>query len=151
VTVRELPGLTALAIRETVAFTDGGAWCEAVYPELHAALDALGVAAAGPDSALWDDAFFTEGEGEAVAFVPVAVDLPRLAGGSGRTSGVVLPAINVASTVHTGPFDDLDQTYGALGTVVAERGIGLEGPIREIYLADDRCEVCWPVTRGAAT
>jgi DNA-binding transcriptional MerR regulator len=150
VTVRELPALTALAIRETVTFTDGGAWCEAVYPELHAALDALGVAATGPDSALWADAFFTEGAGEAVAFVPVAVDLPRLAGGSGRSSGLVLPATNVASMVHAGPFDDLDQTYGALGTVVAERGIGLEGPIREIYLADDRCEVCWPVTRGAA-
>jgi effector-binding domain-containing protein len=52
--------------------------------------------------------------------------------------------------VHSGPFDDIDQTYGALGTIVAERGIGSPGPIREHYLADDRAEVCWPVARPAA-
>ena len=47
--------------------------------------------------------------------------------------------------LHEGPFDDLDQTYGALGTVVAELGLGADGPIREIYVADDQAEVCWPV------
>ena len=47
--------------------------------------------------------------------------------------------------------DDLDQTYGALGTTVAELGLGTPGPIREIYLADDRAEVCWPITQGDTT
>ena len=61
-----------------------------------------------------------------------------------------LPATRVAAMVHDGPFDDLDQTYGALGTVVAELGLGADGPIREIYLADDRAEVCWPITQGGA-
>jgi len=150
VTVRTLPALDALAIRQTVAFDAGGAFCDTVFPELHAALDALGVAAVGSDGALWDDAFFIDGEGLAVAYVPVAVDPSRLAGpAAGRATPLTLPEVAVASMVHTGPFDDLDQTYGALGTVVAERGIGLDGPIREIYLADDRCEVCWPVTQGA--
>ena len=36
--------------------------------------------------------------------------------------------------LHSGPAGDTDQTYGALGTVVAERAIGVEGPIREYYL-----------------
>jgi effector-binding domain-containing protein len=58
--------------------------------------------------------------------------------------------------VHRGAFADLDQTYGALGTYVAEREIGLAGPIRENYLVtaydiDDESrhltEVCWPVFR----
>jgi effector-binding domain-containing protein len=53
--------------------------------------------------------------------------------------------------VHTGPFDDIDQTYGALGTIVADRGIGAPGAIRENYLADDRAEVCWPVVADSAT
>jgi effector-binding domain-containing protein len=48
--------------------------------------------------------------------------------------------------VHDGPFSELDQTYGALGTVVAERGIGADGPIREHYPSPDRTEVCWPIT-----
>ena len=48
----------------------------------------------------------------------------------------------------------MDQTYAALGTHVAERKLGADGPIREHYLvtADDtddpgqlRTEVCWPV------
>ena len=36
--------------------------------------------------------------------------------------------------MHSGPFADSDQTYGMLGTVVAERAIGVEGPIREYYV-----------------
>ncbi len=150
ISIRSLPAVGALTIREQVGFDDGGAWCNAVFPELHATLDLLGVEALGPDGALWDDAFFTDGAGEAVAYVPVALELAKRTGDrGGRIAGVTLPATTVASMVHVGAFDDLDQTYGALGTVVAERGIGLAGPIREIYIADDRCEVCWPVTQGA--
>ena len=56
--------------------------------------------------------------------------------------------------VHTGPIDDLDQAYGALGTEVATRGIGVEGPIREHYVISPldthsvneiAIEVGWPV------
>jgi hypothetical protein len=53
-----------------------------------------------------------------------------------------------------GALGELDLTYGALGTFVSEREIGVPGPIREHYLmtgahsADEsqhRTEVCWPV------
>ena len=64
----------------------------------------------------------------------------------GRSRVLDVPETRVAVMLHEGPFDDLDQTYGALGTVVAELGLGAPGPIREIYLGDDRAEVCWPVT-----
>jgi hypothetical protein len=53
--------------------------------------------------------------------------------------------------VHEGSFDDLDQTYGALGTYVSEHGIGLPGPIREHYATTDRAEVCWPIDGRPAT
>ena len=67
---------------------------------------------------------------------------------------VTIPAAELAITVHHGPLGDLDQTYGALGTIVAERALGVDGPIREHFLVtpDDtadqrqyRTEVCWPV------
>ena len=61
-----------------------------------------------------------------------------------------LAAATVAVLVHDGPFADLDQAYGALGTLVAERGIGGPGPIREHYLTETSTEVCWPVSIGAA-
>ncbi len=56
--------------------------------------------------------------------------------------------MTVAVLVHDGPFADLDQTYGALGMAVTERGIGDVGPIREHYLNATTTEVCWPVAIG---
>ena len=140
VSYRTLPATTVLAARATVAFDDAAAWLDGVYAELHGSLDGAGVTPAGPDGALYHDAFFTEGVGEVMAYVPVPAPT--------ALETIELPATRVAAMVHEGPFDDLDQTYGALGTVVAELGLGVEGPIREIYLADDRAEVCWPVTQG---
>jgi DNA-binding transcriptional MerR regulator len=149
VAYRTLPAAPALAIGATVGFDDCGDWLEVAYPELHRALDAAGLSPAGPDGALYHDAFFTDGDGEVVAFVPVADAAGLDPAERGRVHALELPATRVATMVHDGPFDDLDQTYGALGTVVAELGLAAEGPIREIYLADDRAEVCWPITQGA--
>ena len=59
-----------------------------------------------------------------------------------------------AVATHHGSFEDLDQTFGALGAAVAERAIGVRGAIRENYLVGafdtpdaqrHRTEVCWPV------
>jgi effector-binding domain-containing protein len=67
-----------------------------------------------------------------------------------------IPAAELAVAVHTGTLADVDQTYGALGICVAEREIGVGGPIREQYLvtpfdtedeSDLVTEVCWPVVR----
>ena len=66
------------------------------------------------------------------------------------------PRPTCAIAMHSGPFSELDRTYGALGSYVAEHARVVEGPIREHYLvtADDtddpaeyRTEVCWPVAR----
>jgi effector-binding domain-containing protein len=94
----------------------------------------------GPDGALYPDEVFEEGAGEITAFVPVRGGAPTVSD---------LPATTVAVLVHDGPFSDLDQAYGALGTAIAERGIGGPGPIREHYLSSTGTEVCWPVTSGA--
>jgi effector-binding domain-containing protein len=70
----------------------------------------------------------------------------------GNQFGVFIRHARVAA--HKGSLADLDLTYGALGTYVAEREIGVDGPIREHYLVtesdtDDESrlvtEVCWPV------
>jgi effector-binding domain-containing protein len=60
--------------------------------------------------------------------------------------------------MHEGGFAELDRTYGALGTYVTERELGVDGSIREYYVVspfdtDDearyRTEVCWPVFHTA--
>ncbi len=89
-----------------------------------------------------------------VAFIPVSAEFP----GAGRVSMTDVPEAELAVALHRGPFADLDRTYGALGTYVAERELGVEGPIREYYLvspldtADEsahRTEVGWPVFQTA--
>jgi len=137
VEVRRIALTRVLLTRAAVAFEDCGEWLEPALAGLHAAAETAELAVAGPDGALYPDEFFETGTGEVTAFVPVARDAVDV---------VRLPATTVAVLVHDGPFADLDQAYGALGTVVAERGIGGSGPIREHYLTDTNTEVCWPVT-----
>jgi effector-binding domain-containing protein len=88
--------------------------------------------------------------------MPVA--RPQRVGKAGRAQPLVIPACELAVLVHEGPFADIDRTYGALGAFVAERAIGVDGPMREYYLvtaldtADEtrhRIEVGWPVFRTA--
>jgi effector-binding domain-containing protein len=99
---------------------------------------------------LYPAEFFQLGAGEVVAYVPVTEEL----GSAGRTRMLEVPPAELAVAVHKGAVADLDQTYGALGTYVAEREIGVDGPIREQYVVsafdtDDESrhvtEVCWPV------
>ena len=92
---------------------------------LHDAADRSGASIIGSDGALYVDEFFEDRLGEVTAFIPVSA----VADGGAST----LPACTVAVSRIDGPFDDLDRTYGALGSIVAERGIAGTGPIREHY------------------
>ena len=66
--------------------------------------------------------------------------------------------MDLAIAVHRGPLREADRTYGPLGTHVAERALGVEGPIREHYLISDedttdesqlQTEIGWPIRRMA--
>lgn len=141
VSFRTLEPTLAIAIREHVQFSDAEQWCDAAYAELHALLASRAATAAGPDGALYAGAFFEQGAGEIVTFVPVHGDVVT----RGRATQMEVPGFEAAIAVHGGAFADLDQTYRTLGTRVAADGIGGPGPIREHYLADDTIEVCWPI------
>jgi DNA-binding transcriptional MerR regulator/effector-binding domain-containing protein len=149
---------TAVAISEPVAMDDIETWWTEAFDELHRGLGPSTAVRAGPDGALYPTEFFEEELGEVVAFIPV-VDM---ATPSGRAQLIEIPGAELGITVHSGAFSELDQTYGALGTFVAEREIGVQGPIREHYVVsftetDDeslhRTEVGWPVfhTKGDQT
>ena len=88
--------------------------------------------------------------GEIVALVPVE---PGHEVG-GRVEPLQLPRVEYAVAVHEGSLENVDRTYAALGAVVAERAIGVQGPIRETYVvgasdtpdeAQHRTEIGWPV------
>jgi DNA-binding transcriptional MerR regulator len=150
---RSVRATPTLAMRESITAADMVAWWTGAFQDLHKALEDLNLERAGPDGCLYPNEIFELEEGEMVAFVPVTAGVEL----SGRVHGYELPAIELAIMVHPGSYDELDQTYGALGTHVAERAIGIDGPIRELYVVspfdtDDtselRTELGWPVFRA---
>jgi len=152
---RTVASTAALAIREPVGFADCDAWLGVAYAELYETAAAIHFNIVGPAGALYAQEFFEAEIGDVVAFLPIR-------GGNGgaptgRTHLFDVPAVELAVMMHYGPFADIDRTYGALGTIVAERAIGIDGPIREHYLITDaetddvsqhRTEVCWPISRS---
>jgi DNA-binding transcriptional MerR regulator/effector-binding domain-containing protein len=157
VEVRAIPAVTALAVRDTVTAADAPVWGLDAFGSLTAALSSAGLTAAGCPGALFPSEFFETERGELTLFLPVV--RPSASAPAGRVHLMEVPAAEVAVMTHEGAADDIDRTYGALGTAVAERAIGVDGPIREYYLVsvvdtDDerehRTEVCWPVFRTAA-
>ena len=156
VELRTIQAVTALTVRDVVDAADVAEWGAAAYDALIATLAAAGLAAAGPAGALFPGEFFELERAELTLFIPAGSADPPLP--EGRVRWRKIPAVEAAVMVHEGAADDVDRTYGALGTAVAERAIGVHGPIREYYLVgfadtDDetqhRTEVCWPVFRAA--
>lgn len=150
---RSVPHATAIAIGEQLAIGDVPTWLDAAFAELRSAVDALRLRRTGADGALFASELLEDEHGELVAFIPIA-DAGGATGGAGRARARIIPATEYAIATHQGSFEDLDQTFGALGAAVAQRAIGVQGPIRENYLVsafdtpdvtEHRTEVCWPV------
>jgi DNA-binding transcriptional MerR regulator len=171
---RTIPSVAALAVVDVVTFAEAMSWADDAFGEIAAALSATGLGQAGSLGALFPGEFFELEESEITAFAPVELPggaaqpaaaahrkggqaLAGLAGldPAGRVRLIEIAGIEAAVAVHAGSADDIDRTYGALGTVVAERAIGVDGPIREYYPAGPgpeappRTEICWPVFRTA--
>jgi DNA-binding transcriptional MerR regulator len=150
---RSIPAAPALAVTATVTADEALAWGAAAFEELYGRIAQRGLTPAGPAGALFPAGFFELEQAELTAFVPVG----QSAEGAGRVRPVTIPRAEVAVMLHAGPFADSDQTYGLLGTVVAERALGVDGPIREYYVvpftepdpASHRTEICWPVFQTA--
>ncbi|MEU6484079.1 MerR family transcriptional regulator [Streptomyces sp. NPDC046887] len=148
---------SVLAVRAVLGQDEVPGWLPQALAELHEAVDGCPqVETDGPDGGLYAPGLFETERGEVTAFVPVAG--PARQAAAGRVEALVLPAAEYAVAVHTGPAEDLDRTFAALGTFVAEHALTVDAPLREHYLtgllgrpAEGRAhiEVCWPVFRTA--
>ena len=78
--------------------------------------------------------------GEAEQFDPenttydVCVALAGEMSPSGDVEVKELPAVQVASAVHKGPYDKIGPLYEAMFKWIGERGLRKAGPVREVYL-----------------
>jgi effector-binding domain-containing protein len=133
-----------------VSVADFVAWWARAFRELRSSLKSCGAERVGPDAALYSGEFFEEEVGEVVAFIPVRGNIKASAG----VELLEIPGAELAMALHEGAFEDLDQAYAALGAYVAQRAIGVEGPIRKYYkvtpfetkkIDDLHTEVGWPV------
>jgi DNA-binding transcriptional MerR regulator len=149
----ELRGIQATTVAAVGGIVDLGEvldWYGEAMGELDHALDRLGPPS-GPPGGLYDNELFTEERGGVVVYVPVH-DPPAV----GRVRPFVIPAGELAVTLHHGPHDDIDVSYGALGMYVTEHALVVAGPVHEIYLVGPRdtadsaawlTEIGWPVFR----
>lgn len=140
----------AASITEVVGTEDLLPWYLGALGELHATLEARGVRPSGPPGGVYATELFSAEKGQATIFVPTATEVRSL----GRVVPQVIPATELAVIVHTGSHADVDRSYGALATYVADHALQVDGPIREYYLTgrDDtpderawRTEICWPI------
>jgi effector-binding domain-containing protein len=69
-------------------------------------------------------------------WAPVAPDVePQEADETGLGIKEV-PAGKAAAAMHIGPYETIDQTYGALADWIEGKGLRVSGPPREVYLSD---------------
>jgi DNA-binding transcriptional MerR regulator len=149
-----LTSASALVVSARVVWgAETGVWLRDTFADLRRELGSDADLRGGPDGALYSAEFFESHIGEVTAFIPLSASAGHVGG--------LLPAGPVAVATHRGPFSELDRTYTALGSFVAEQGLASRArtAIRENYLVSSYdtedehglvTEVCWPVlsTRG---
>jgi DNA-binding transcriptional MerR regulator len=148
VELRSVPARTVAAVEDDVDHGDVVGWYADAMAELDAAV--AGLPPLGPPGGRYANELFTGGRGTALVYRPVA-DPPAL----GRVKPVDLPPVELAVTVHSGQHDDIDVTYGRLGTWVVGQALAVAGPVHETYLvaprdtdpAAWRTEIGWPIFR----
>ena len=147
---RRLDATPVAAITEVVSVSDALSWWQGALGEPDGTLAAERLEAAGPPGGLYAIELFSEAQGVATIYVPCAGRIREM----GRVRAHVLPAVELATTRHTGSHRDIDLAYGALASHVSEHAIGIDGAIRETYLVSPHettdeavwlTEVGWPV------
>lgn len=149
VELREVPATTVAAVEDDVDRAHLLGW----YAGAMAELDAVVADRSGRPGGLYDNELFESGRGHLLVFRPTD-EPPRI----GRVHPVTLPAVELAVTTHAGEHDDIDVTYGRLGSWVVENALAVAGPVRETYVVGPgdtsepaawRTEIGWPIFRVA--
>lgn len=151
VELRDEPAKDVAAICAAVDQRDVLVWYGDAMTELEAVLATARQTPTGPPGGLYDNELFTDDHGDVVVYLPATAP-PAV----GRVRPFSIPSAELAVTVHHGPHDDIDITYGALGSHVTDHALAIFGPVRETYLVgprdtDDatawRTEIGWPIFR----
>ena len=133
VTLEVLPPQRVLAVSLDVAPGSDLTWYDAAMHDLD---QAAGRRPVLPPGGRYDHELFTEGHGRAMVYLPAEAALPAGAPASVREHR--FPERTAAVLTHTGPHDDLDLTYAAIGAYVAHHDLRAEDRVEEVYLVGPR-------------
>src|ERR1700693_409716 len=145
--------MKSLGVGEVVDRDDVLAWWQGALGELRGVVRAQGLEVTGPSGGLYASELFQHGRGHATVFIPIDGEARPI----GRVMPFVVPEAELAVLTHRGSLEDIDISYGQLGSYVTTHEISIDGPLREYYLvdadyvADPRqwvTEICWPVFRS---
>jgi len=151
---RTIAATQAVGIQEVVDQSDLVVWYHGALGELYASIAVQGLQPSGPSGGLFASDLFHYERGKVTIFVPIAGKMQSV----GRVSPLIVPATEVAVTVHEGSPANLNVTYGALGVYVSKQALGVVGPVREYYLVDARStsdatqwrtQIAWPIFQTA--
>ena len=119
-----------------------------VLPHVFAYATGKGIPLAGPPFCRYRD--WNAGSVTVEAGLPVATP----AEGEGEVVAQTIPAGTVASTIHIGPYDTLNEAYAAVEAWMTERSLTAADDPHEVYLTDPgqvpnpaewQTEIVWPV------
>ena len=153
---RTVPPTPAIAIHDVVDRADILSWWRGALGELHANVAAQALTRIGPSAGVYEGDVYRHERGGATVFIPVN----GAARAIGRVQPIVVPAVELAIVTHRGSHDDIDITYGALAAHVSAHELGVDGPLREIYVREAHdtpdaeewvTEIGWPIFRADAT
>lgn len=151
---RSIPRLLVASIAKEVFLSEIEPWWADSFAKIYEGLRCAGVRPAGPSGGLYPTELFTDEFANVLVYVPISDGFVS----SGDVRIIELPSVDLAIAIHEGPLREADRTYGPLGTHVANRAIGIDGPIREHYLVTDddtvgedqlRTEIGWPIALAA--
>ncbi|MEU0227152.1 MerR family transcriptional regulator [Streptomyces sp. NPDC006284] len=133
VTLEELPAQRVLAVSLDVPEGAGLDWYDKAMRDLDTAAGERSVL---PPGGRYEHTLFTEGHGRATVYLPSEASLPADAPGAVRE--LRLPGRRAAVATHQGQHDDLDLTYGAVGSFVARNALCSQDLVEEVYLVGPR-------------
>ncbi|MGZ3113312.1 MerR family transcriptional regulator [Streptomyces sp. H62] len=133
VTLEELPAQRVLAVSLDVPEGAGLDWYDKAMRDLDTAAGERSVL---PPGGRYEHTLFTEGHGRATVYLPSEASLPADAPGTVRE--LRLPGRTAAVATHQGQHDDLDLTYGAVGSFVAHNALRSQDLVEEVYLVGPR-------------
>jgi DNA-binding transcriptional MerR regulator/effector-binding domain-containing protein len=150
---RTTPPVPALGVGEIVDREDALTWWQGALGELRGVVRAQGLNVTAPSGGLYASELFQHGRGHATVFAPIEGEARAI----GRVTPFVVPGAELTVLTHRGSLENIDISYGQLGSYVTTHEISIEGPLREYYLVDANdaaephqwvTEICWPIFRS---